>query len=380
VNTDGDFSLVLDFSLQLPSPAVFDSPQCIPIRQPINHNLKRLTPMAPMWPDSFSISLVLSNFIQSIYVNAQSSSVASVITQTNIPNSPNFQYSSIMINGGNTLYTVTQWLNINPLPCILETNTPFSLWTKPQFTRVSSIQAFDNNNNVQYFDVLASGAQVDNIWIFNGTNPVGFYNTGGNFPGTVSKVIMWNPTVPNSSIFNIPMQCLPRSDMDGKKRNVNRGFLLGPSFPAGFTMYVNGFVIDSQVIEKVFYYDAANQFVRIDYNGYTLLQRKTDVYRYSILPQLNPYPCEYYSAPTLVWAPPVLNDFILNVTFQGSPATVWQDYDHYVPTQYQYWYFDQTNTPVYIIDSTMVGGKVMYFDRAVPPTGIFDVPNFCFTL
>jgi hypothetical protein len=189
---------------------------------------------------------------------------------------------------------------------------------------------------------------------------------------------MWSPKVPDNSKFSLPVECFPKSDQDGKKRGIA---LTGPTFPPGFTMYIYGFVVDSQVSEKVYYYDSTKSFVRVDDNGFTILQRGSDVYRFSVLPQLNPYPCEYYYSPSPVWTPPLLNDFILNVTYQGSPVQVWQAYDHYIPTQYQYWYIDSTTkAPVYIIDSTMVGGKVLYFDPVLPAYGIFDIPAFCFTL
>jgi len=380
-NTDGDISITLDFSLQVPSPSLFDTPQCIPIRQPINHNKRdiSLTPMAPVWPDSYSITLDLSNIEKSVYVNALTKSMAVVTTQDNLPNLPNFQYSSIILNGSNTLYTVTQWLAINPPPCILETNSPVSLKPTPKLTRLSTVHAFDSINNPHTYDVHGEGTQLSDIWLFSGNFPIGYYNTKGTIPGTISQVLMWSPKVPDNSKFSLPVECFPKSDMDGKKKR--SAPLTAPTFPPGFTMYVYGFVVDSQVSEKVYYYDSTKNFVRFDDSGFTILQRGSDVYRFSVLPQLNPYPCEYYYSPSPVWAPPLLTDFILNVTLQGSPVQVWQAYDHFVPTQYQYWYIDSTTKePVYIIDSTMVGSKVMYFDPVLPAYGIFDIPPFCFTL
>jgi len=312
-------------------------------------------------------------------VNALTKSMAVVTTQDNLPNLPNFQYSSIILNGSSTLYTVTNWLSISPVTCILETHSPFTIISTPKLTRLSTVHAFDSNNMAYSYDVHADGPNLSDIWLFNGSVPLGYYNTDGTVPGTMSKVLMWSPMVPDNSKFMLPVECFPKSVLDGKKkkRDVQVG---APSFPPGFTMYVKGFVVDSQVTEKVYYYDSTKSYVRVDDNGYTILQRGSDVYRYSNLPQLTPYPCEYYYAPSPVWVPPLLEDFILNVTFQGSPAQVWQGYDHYVPTQYQYWYYDTTQTPVYIIDSTMVGGKVLYFDPTLPGAGIFDIPPFCFTL
>jgi len=300
-----------------------------------------------------------------------------VVTQSSLPLLPNFQYSSILRNDINTLYTVTNWLNINPLPCILETNAPVTIWKKPMLTRLSSIELYGNNYAV--YDVVGAGPQLDDIWFFNGSVPTAYYNAGGRLGGSISKVAMWNPMPPDNNIFNIPVDCLPRSNMDGKKRSTQ---LAGPVFPVGFTIYIDGFVAqDSMVSEKIIYYDGSHNFVRIDYNGYNILQRGSDVYRYAgDNSQLNPFPCEYYYAPSPVWAPPVLSDNVLNVTFNGSPATVWQAFDHDVPTQYQYWYFDLIFSPLYLIDSTMVGGKVMYFESKIPPIGIFDIPTFCFTL
>jgi len=299
------------------------------------------------------------------------------MTQVNIPKFPNFQYSSMMVNNSNTLYTITQWLNISPPPCILEINAPFTLWTKPQLTRISSVQAIDSNNKPQTFDIIGSGAQLDSVWLFNGMTPTGYYNNDGLVEGSISKVVKWNFIRSSSTVFSLPEECFPRSNTDGKKK---RNVQFGPTFPVHFTMYINGFIIDSQFTEKVFFYDGMNKFVRLDFNGFTILQRGEDVYRFSILPELNPYPCEYYYTPAPVWVPPQFEDFLLNVTFQGTMASVWQAFDHYVPTQYQYWYFDQTLTPVYVIDSTMVGGRVSYFDTRMPPAGVFDIPNFCFTL
>jgi len=214
---DGDLNVVLDFSLQVPSPALFYTPECIPIRQPISHNKRDVTftPMAPNWPDSFSMSLVLSTLNREIYVNGQTGSMATVVTQSSLPLLPNFQYSSILRNDINTLYTVTNWLNINPLPCILEINAPVTIWKKPMLTRLSSIELYGNNYAV--YDVVGAGPQLEDIWFFNGSVPTAYYNAGGRLGGSISKVAMWNPMPPDNNIFNIPVNCLPRSNMDGKK-------------------------------------------------------------------------------------------------------------------------------------------------------------------
>jgi len=306
--------------------------------------------------------------------------MAIVSTESNIPNFPDFQYSSIVLNNTDTLYTVTEWLNIQPSPCQLETNAPVCLWTTPAFTKLSTVQLYDNINSYN-FDILGTGPQLDRIWIFNETNPMATYNGNtGRLWGSISKVTMWMPGPPNNAVFSLPVQCLPRSDMDGKKKK--RDTLVGPMFPNGFTIYVRGYGSEELVVEKIYYYDGTNNFVRMDENGMTTLQRGTDVYRYSMISPatLSPFPCEYYSTEAMIWLPPYLQEPVMNVTIDSQPATVWQAYDHFVPTRYQYWYLDKTNNPVYIIDSSMMGAKVMFFEPETPPAGVFDVPGFCFTL
>jgi len=299
--------------------------------------------------------------------------MAIVSTESNIPNFPDFQYSYIVLNNTDTLYTVTEWLNIQPSPCLLETNAPVSLWTNPAFTKLSTVQLYNNFNSYQ-FDVLGDGPQLDSIWIFNGSNPMATYKGG-----SISEVTMWLPGPPNSAVFSLPEQCLPSSDMDGKKK---RDTLVGPVFPNGFTLYVRGYAIYELVTETIYYYDGTNDFVRIDGNGFTTLQRGSDVYRYSMVSPsvLSPFPCEYFSTPEMIWLPPIFEAPVMNVTIDSQPATIWQAYDHYIPTRYQYWYLDKTNTPVYLIDSSMMGAKVMFFEPETPPAGVFDIPGFCFTL
>jgi len=283
------------------------------------------------------------------------------------------------------------WLNIVPRPCLFEDVThPPVLWDNPQLTHIGHRNLITPGGE-NTIDIYAGGPDRNAVWFFsNTTNPAGVLLSSSHHRiasgGSIAYVSAYNVGVPDPSVFLVPTICFPRFNSSAFRfpamPQVTSPRAI-PALPPAFTAYLTGLQESRTIHESTIFYDSSKTAIRIDANGYTILQVGLEIYRFSreVHKGLSPVPCEHFTATAPIWKPPVFQRLVGNVTFAGVNAQIWMAPDYQMASYYQYWYFAVTDgSPLYFMDGIRMSSKVNNFEPLPPAAGVFDAPDFCFSL
>jgi len=266
---------------------------------------------------------------------------------------------------------VLSWLDIVPQPCIYESSSDGPFISFPSLTLLGHLNWAGSPTPLDVY------ADFYNLWLFMGNAPIGLVDFGNvNLP-KVPLPVNLTSVVPPDSVFQIPTQCFPfigNSNMFEKRME-----LAVPTFPVSFTMYIVAPSLRSA--EIIYYVDLVRQYYRIDYPGYTVLQR--DGIRYTFLSEtiLKPPVCYNITTTDPLFNLPVFSRRLANVTVDGIPTAIWQGISDpsNPPVFNEYWYWNTiTNIPVFYIDRMYLGAQITLFESSISNPNIFNqIPSLC---
>jgi hypothetical protein len=274
------------------------------------------------------------------------------------------------------------------MPCVYQPSPASGgLWEQPNLTPIGSLQS----DFYGKLNLYTSGININYVWFYNSqSQPVGLLDLGQRDPAGPAMVTNYQPTTPpDPSHFTVPSLCFPMVNgtfsspsfsNPPQRREVN-----AVSFPMAFSMSYTGILYNNKISSRSFYYDATTTSttnLRIDYEGYTILQIDDMVYYYVTNDDIDidPLPCAVYENEPSIWQTPSFSRLLTNVTINGKVNGVYSAIDYPFTNLLQYWYFQSGDgTPQYFMNGEFILSQVTYFQPSPPPPGFFDVPPQCNT-
>jgi len=159
-----------------------------------------------------------------------------------------------------------------------------------------------------------------------------------------------------------------------------RADLAVPTFPPVFTMYIVAPYLRSA--EIVYHVDSVNQFYRIDYPGYSILQKYGFRYTFLTGAIITPEICYNTTAKDPLIKLPIFSRHVGNATMDDGVLTgIWVGISDptSTPVWNEYWYFNPlTGVPHFFLDRKLFGAKITLFQDFVGDPNIFnEIPPLC---
>jgi len=269
---------------------------------------------------------------------------------------------------------VLDWLDISPQPCVYEPSMDGPFITLPDLTLIGHSNWAGSPTPLDVYGSLSA-----NLWLFMGNTPLGLINPEIiNLP-KAPLPLKFTAGVPPNTVFQIPPLCFPiiaNSSMGFMQKRME---LAVPTFPVMFTMYIVAPALRSA--EIIYYVDFSRQYFRIDYPGYSIIQR--DGIRYTFLTEkfLSPAVCYNTTAVDLLIKLPTFSRRVANATIEGIQTGIWLGVSdtQSIPVFNEYWYWDPlTNIPVFFVDRNYLGARITLFETWIKNPDTFNqMPTLC---
>jgi len=360
-------ALYPDISILTPPAHTFDTPGCYSMG--IDSSNPDGFPSDIIWPDSYTLSIqfVAQQNIQNMYNNAitQTYGIQEVLSHPYLPD-----YSlSLISTPADRLFYVLNWIPITPTPCFFQPSPNGPFVDMPNVTQIGHVSFADSN-----LDVYTT---ISNLWLFSGLTPVAIVLPELQDIPKTPLPLNFTAGTPPDSVFSVPDVCYPwlvNTTMFQKRAD-----LAVPTFPLAFTMYIVAPSIRSA--EIVYYVDLANQYFRIDYPGYTLVQKYGVLYTYLTEVTLTPPICYNVTQSDPLIKLPVFSKRLGNATIDTIQVAIWAGISDPLdlPLRYEYWYINPlTNVPHFFMDSNLLGAKVTLFESFIQNPNTFNsIPPVC---
>jgi len=290
-------------------------------------------------------------------------------------NFPTFIENKVNLNG--KIYIWINGMNISPPPCLYQmaSSSGTSLWNTPTLTPLGSIMGESGNLNL-----YTSGTDLNEIWFYNDqSQPMGLLDLNERDPAGPASVTGYQTTTPDPSNFVVPSLCFPQAN--GTFFRFDKREVSAISFPNAFSMEYSGIMNNYQFTSRTLYYDATTSMtkIRIDIEGYTILQIGTALYYYVMYDdvQIDPLPCAYFNNEPSIWVVPNFSRLLANVTINGQTSGVYSALNYPFTSLLQYWYFSSNGMPQYFMNFEFIIAQITSFQASPPAPIVFDIPSQC---